>query len=330
MKSVVITGERVIAKKDGNWGNLFCVLYQEEYQASYRKLELNTYSEGCPKGGEGEWTLHLDGPKCSRPKHWARDAHVEFCKNNKSLKILQSRMKHLLGPSVQPGELQKEPVPKSPYSAQIPQVLQMDSPRMNPERRQIKWSGSLWSQVSRDIDQILEATLKGDVCKKLQVITTIIVTLASKRFGEEEGKVTKPPYSKNQREMRIHSIRQKWKSLTCHFQENGKDLAECRMLIVLPKPGVWIYKLELQLREVWEVLYKARLNSSPGPSGIMYKVYKNYPKLLLWLENPVSHLKKGQYFRAMEICRRDLDSQRGVLQADHPVPYHLPVECRSQ
>lgn len=51
MKSVVITGERVMAKKDGNWGNLFCVLYQEEYQASYRKLELNTYSEGCPKGG---------------------------------------------------------------------------------------------------------------------------------------------------------------------------------------------------------------------------------------------------------------------------------------
>lgn len=141
-------------------------------------------------------------------------------------------MKHLLGPSVQPGELQKEPVPKSPYSAQIPQVLQMDSPRMNPERRQIKWSGSLWSQVSRDIDQILEATLTGDVCKKLQVIT-IIVTLASKRFGEEEGKVTKPPYSKNQREMRIHSIRQKRKSLTCHFQENGKGLAECRMLIVL-------------------------------------------------------------------------------------------------
>lgn len=123
--------------------------------------------------------------------------------------------------------------------------------------------------------------IEGEVCKKLQAMTTIIVSLASKRSGEEEGKVTKPSYCKNPREIRIHSIRQKLKSLRCHFQENGNYLGECRMLIVPSKPGTRMDKLELLLREVWEVLYKARSNSSPGPSGITYKVYKNYPKLLL-------------------------------------------------
>ena len=38
---------------------------------------------------------------------------------------------------------------------------------------------------------------------------------------------------------------------------------------------------ELQLKEVREVIRKARASSAPGPSGTSYKVYKNCPKLLL-------------------------------------------------
>ncbi len=40
---------------------------------------------------------------------------------------------------------------------------------------------------------------------------------------------------------------------------------------------------ELQLKEVREVVGKARASSAPGPSGTSYKVYKNCPKLLLRL-----------------------------------------------
>ncbi|XP_052402932.1 uncharacterized protein LOC127949523 [Carassius gibelio] len=40
---------------------------------------------------------------------------------------------------------------------------------------------------------------------------------------------------------------------------------------------------ELQLKEVREVVRKARASSAPGPSGTSYKVYNNCPKLLLRL-----------------------------------------------
>ncbi|KAJ3605586.1 hypothetical protein NHX12_027631 [Muraenolepis orangiensis] len=40
---------------------------------------------------------------------------------------------------------------------------------------------------------------------------------------------------------------------------------------------------ELQLKEVREVVRKARASSAPGPSGTSYKVYKYCPKLLLRL-----------------------------------------------
>ena len=40
---------------------------------------------------------------------------------------------------------------------------------------------------------------------------------------------------------------------------------------------------ELQLKEVREVIRKARASSAPGLSGTLYKVYKNCPKLLLRL-----------------------------------------------
>eukprot|EP00064_Thunnus_orientalis_P008291 superscaffoldBa00000977_g8314 len=38
---------------------------------------------------------------------------------------------------------------------------------------------------------------------------------------------------------------------------------------------------ELQLMEAREVVCKARASSAPGPSSTSYKLYKNYPKLLL-------------------------------------------------
>ena len=60
-----------------------------------------------------------------------------------------------------------------------------------------------------------------------------------------------------------------------------QELGECNIRIDPPEPEVQFDMSELQLKEVREVVRKARASSAPGPSGTSYKVYKNCPKLLL-------------------------------------------------
>ncbi|XP_061093280.1 uncharacterized protein LOC133125737 [Conger conger] len=225
---------------------------------------------------------------------------------------------------------------------------------------------SLWKQFDDDVDQILEATAKGEADGKLQVMTTIVVSIAAERFGEEEKKSSGTPYTKNQRAVKIHNIRQEVKTLKSQHKvageeeriglaqlmsilrkkitilrraewhrrrrrerarkraafianpfkfmkdllgqkrsgklassqedidqyltrtysdpEREQELGECDILIDPPEPEVQFDKSELQLKEVREVVRKARASSAPGPSGTSYKVYKNCPKLLqhLW------------------------------------------------
>lgn len=53
---------------------------------------------------------------------------------------------------------------------------------------------------------------------------------------------------------------------------------------VRPAEPVMAFDLrEPLLKEVQEVVWKARSRSAPGPSGTSYKVYKHCPKLLNWL-----------------------------------------------
>ncbi|XP_031418446.1 uncharacterized protein LOC105897391 [Clupea harengus] len=194
---------------------------------------------------------------------------------------------------------------------------------------------------------------------------TIIVSIAAERFGEEEKKSSGTSYSKNQRAVRIHNIRQEMKALKSQYKAAGQkeriglaqlmcilrknirvlrraewhrrrrreralkraafianpfkftkdllgqkrsgklassqedidqhlkqtysdpareqELGECNNLIEPPEPEVQFDPSELQLKEVREVVRKARASSAPGPSGTSYKVYKNCPKLLLRL-----------------------------------------------
>ena len=68
-------------------------------------------------------------------------------------------------------------------------------------------------QFDDDVDQILEATVKGGADRQLQAMKTIIVSIAAERFGEEVKKCSGTTYSKNQRAVRIHNIRQEMKAL---------------------------------------------------------------------------------------------------------------------
>ncbi|XP_051969484.1 LOW QUALITY PROTEIN: uncharacterized protein LOC127634119 [Xyrauchen texanus] len=83
---------------------------------------------------------------------------------------------------------------------------------------------SLWNQFDIDVDQILETTIRGDVNRKLQAMTTIIISIAYERFGEEvnEGG-SKVSHSNNQCEERIHNIRQEMKILKRQYRQAGKE-----------------------------------------------------------------------------------------------------------
>lgn len=210
-----------------------------------------------------------------------------------------------------------------------------------------------------DVDKVLEATAKGDAERRMQTMSTIIVSMAVERFGVEEVKVTKP-YTK------IHNIRMELKTLKKQYKEAGeqacgplvelhyilrkklitlrraeqqrrrrrerarrraafirnpfkftkqllgqkkggrlisakgeinqhisdtfidpyreKELGQCDALITPPEPVEAFNLREPLLKEVQEVVRKARFRSAPGPSGTSYKVYKYCPKLLhrLW------------------------------------------------
>lgn len=238
------------------------------------------------------------------------------------------------------------------------------------EKRRIKWPASnmtpLWNQFDSDVDQILETTTRGEVDRKLQTMTTIIISIASEWFSEEvKERGSRGSHSNNQCEVRIHNIRQEIKTLKRQYRQSGKEehiglahlmsilrkkirilrrakwhrrhrrerarkraafianpfkftkellgqkrssklvcsqeeidqhlketysgpvreqeLGECSTLKDPPGPSEQFNMSELQLKEVREVVGKARASSVPGPSGTSYKVYKNCPKLLLRL-----------------------------------------------
>ena len=110
---------------------------------------------------------------------------------------------------VKPGETQEVLGPESPHSAQNLQVLLTNPPGIKSDRRRIKWPAasmtSLWKQFNDDVDQILEAIAKGEADRRLQVMTSTIVSLAAELFSEEEEKKSSTtPYSMNQRAVKIH------------------------------------------------------------------------------------------------------------------------------
>ena len=61
-------------------------------------------------------------------------------------------------------------------------------------------------------------------------------------------------------------------------------LGNCQRIEPVPEPTTPLDTKEPTLKEVSEVVQKARAGSAPGPNGIPYKVYKMCPKLLrrLW------------------------------------------------
>lgn len=68
--------------------------------------------------------------------------------------------------------------------------------------------------------------MKGETNRKLQAMTTSIVSITAEQFGKEEEKGSRTPYSKNQKAARIH-IRQEMKALNPPYKETGEDERIC-------------------------------------------------------------------------------------------------------
>lgn len=54
-------------------------------------------------------------------------------------------------------------------------------------------------------------------------MSTIIVSIMAERFSEEEKKISGTTYSKNQRAVRIHNIRQEIKALKSQHKKAGDE-----------------------------------------------------------------------------------------------------------
>ena len=73
-------------------------------------------------------------------------------------------------------------------------------------------------------------------------------------------------------------------SSTYSYCKREEPLGPCTALITPPEPTVAFNNKEPNLKEVEAVIKAARSSSAPGPSGVLYVVYKRCPRLLqrLW------------------------------------------------
>ena len=104
--------------------------------------------------------------------------------------------------------------------------------------RRMRWpqacQTTVWQKFDEDADKVLEATAKGEVERRLQTMTTIIVSMAAERFVEDD-QGPKKPYTKNQRAVKIHNIRKELKALKKQHKEAREvkkaPLAELHLML---------------------------------------------------------------------------------------------------
>ena len=143
------------------------------------------------------------------------------CKNQRGLKIHQSRMKCLEGGNreqsagTSPGRTEEVQGQESYHSTQslqasVPLTLGKES------RKKIKWppaNKGAWQDFDNDICEIIQSATKGDVERRLSFMTTIITSLASERFGYVETRQPRRLYTANRRVNKMKDLRKEIRSL---------------------------------------------------------------------------------------------------------------------
>lgn len=210
------------------------------------KSPRETYPQGSPRGGENEHPTQMDNQATTHANGQPTTNDVcicsKSCKNPRGPKIHQTKMGCLV--NAQPeqrsrnslretqeepgresthsaqnphapedlGEMQEVPGQESPHRAQNLHAQDAQAPGIPQHQQRGKWppasKESEWRQFDDDVDSILEATMKGGADRKLQTMATMIISIATERFGLVEKRAATNQYSKNCRAEKISQLRQ--------------------------------------------------------------------------------------------------------------------------
>ena len=104
-------------------------------------------------------------------------------------------------------------------------MTQASAQRRISEHRRVKWPQASKEKCcsNEDVDSIMEETAKREADRRLQSMTTIIVSLAAERFGLEENKAAKAPYTMSNRVTKILHLRKELKSLRQQYNEASEE-----------------------------------------------------------------------------------------------------------
>ena len=140
------------------------------------------------------------------------------CKNQRGLKIHQSRMKCLEGVTGSNEQVQvlvkwRGCRDRSHTTAPSPSKLQFLSLWARSPVRRLNGLHGAWQGFDNDICEIIQSATKGDVERRLSFMTTIITSLASERFGFVETRQPRRPYIANRRVNKMKDLRKEIRSL---------------------------------------------------------------------------------------------------------------------
>ncbi|XP_075313231.1 uncharacterized protein LOC142373743 [Odontesthes bonariensis] len=126
------------------------------------------------------------------------------------------------------GETQEDPSQESTHSAQNLHAREALAPDIPQHQKRVKWppasKASEWQKLDDDLDGILEATMRGGADRKLQVMATMVISIATERFGTVEKRAAANPYSKNRRAEKISQLRRELRDLKSQFKRASEDL----------------------------------------------------------------------------------------------------------
>ncbi|KAL0202317.1 hypothetical protein M9458_000335, partial [Cirrhinus mrigala] len=138
-----------------------------------------------------------------------------------------------------PGEMQEEPDPESPHSAQTLHASQGRFQARISEQRQVKWPAANkkneWHQSDEDVDQILQVTARGDADRRLHTMCSIIINIAAERFGVKEQCPFGGTAGPNRLEENNRQLRKELRLLRKQFRQASEEdkaaLAELRNIV---------------------------------------------------------------------------------------------------
>lgn len=136
-----------------------------------------------------------EGERMSTPTGWTNMQRTKLKEKQ------QPKMRCLTGKQVErrtgpvPGETQEKSGQKSTYRVQTLHAPQAPPYVRHSEHRWVMWPTANKErkclQFDEDLNQVLEATAKGDVDQKLQMMAAMIISIGAERFGIKDQQPTR-------------------------------------------------------------------------------------------------------------------------------------------